>query len=83
MAIDFLPKQKGDIMSAMQLFRIERSIKQVKTLHELGKIPVKEAKKEILRLSLDFNCILDSLAENERGLYQRKIILTSSENPHL
>lgn len=62
------------IMSTMQLFRIERSIKQVKTLHELGKIHVKEAKKEILSLSLEFNSILDSLGESERSLYQRKMI---------
>ncbi len=59
----------------LQMFRIERNIRQIKTLHELGKISAKDAKKEILRLSKDVNDILLSLPEAERSLYRRKRIM--------
>ncbi len=62
------------LMGAMQIIRIERNIRQVKMLHNLGKIPVKDAKKEILRLSAEFNKIIDGLPAAERSLYQRKRI---------
>jgi len=58
----------------MQLFQIERIIKQVKTLHDLGKIPVKQAKREIMRLGKEYNDILNEMPKDDRKNYQPKIL---------
>jgi hypothetical protein len=51
---------------------IERNIKQLKTLHDLGKIPDKKAKTEILKLEKDLKELLKGLPENERESYMKK-----------
>jgi hypothetical protein len=51
------------------LAKIDRNIKQVKTLHDLGKISAKKAKDEILYLEAEMKDLLEKMPENERKKY--------------
>ncbi len=51
------------------IFEIERKIKNVKTLHSIGKINTNEAKKQIKELEKELHVHLEKLPELKREYY--------------
>ena len=55
-----------------ELFVVDREITKIKTMHMLGAISYKDAKKRITRLDSKLKKLLDELPEDEREIYNFK-----------